>query len=367
MTDFDSGWRERIAPIINRAVRGDRLTAGESEQVFFETSRADTDGYYYIAFSSALMARGVSEQELLGIVRGLQRFSRPIKSSMIPTNTTDVSGTGGGRFRTFNVSTASAMVVAAAGIPVAKQAYRAVSSILGSADILARVGVRLPGNPQTIESLLNSIGIAPVEYSAFFGGMEVRLRALQRLRELGLRLQSPSHLVAFVPSPVQLSTRTYGMFTDRHLETVARIFIELGYRRGMIFYGDGIPEITTAGETLVVEFDSGSLKKYVLRPQELGVSAARREELQVVDETDSIRTFLRVLAGTGKEAARNLVAVNAGASIYVNNDNRKLVESIDEAIAVIASGRALEKLQQLVYATAGDSGLGILTGLLSKL
>ena len=340
MTDFDSGWRERIAPIINRAVRGDRLTAGESEQVFFETSRADTDGYYYLAFSSALMARGVSEQELLGIVRGLQRFSRPIKSSMIPTNTTDVSGTGGGRFRTFNVSTASAMVVAAAGIPVAKQAYRAVSSILGSADILARVGV---------------------------GGMEVRLRALQRLRELGLRLQSPSHLVAFVPSPVQLSTRTYGMFTDRHLETVARIFIELGYRRGMIFYGDGIPEITTAGETLVVEFDSGSLKKYVLRPQELGVSAARREELQVVDETDSIRTFLRVLAGTGKEAARNLVAVNAGASIYVNNDNRKLVESIDEAIAVIASGRALEKLQQLVYATAGDSGLGILTGLLSKL
>lgn len=355
-----------IVPIITKAVRGEQLTADESEQVFVETSRADIDGYYYLAFSSALMARGVSEQELRGVVRGLRRFSRPIESSKTPRNTTDVSGTGGGVIRTFNVSTAAAIVVAAAGIPVAKQAYRAVSGLLGSADILTRVGVCLPANAEKVESLLNDIGIAPVEYSTFFVGMQARLAALQRLRQLGLRLRSPSHLVALVPSPVKLATRTYGMFTDRHLEMVANIFVELGYRRGMVFCGDGIPEITTAGETLVVEFDSDSLHNYVLTPRDLGVSAARCEELQVVNEADSVRTFLKVLAGTGKEAARDLVAVNAGASLYVNGDNEKLSESVGHAIAIMESGRALEKLKQLVCETAGDSGLATLTGLLSK-
>jgi anthranilate phosphoribosyltransferase len=363
----DDDWRQRTAPLISKVVRGELLTISESEEVFFQTSRADAEGYYYLAFISALMARGVAEQELLGIVKALQRFARVIDPSQTPGNATDVSGTGGGVLRTFNISTASAMVVAAAEIPVAKQAYRAVSGLLGSADILTRVGVALPEDSASVVTVLNKVGIAPVEYATFFPGMEVRLQAMQRIRQLGLRLPTPSHLVAVVPSPIRLATRTYGMFTDRHLETVARIFVDLGCRRGMVFCGDGIPEITTVGETKVVEFAPDSIRKYVLTPRALGLAAARPEDLEMDSEAHSIRTFLGVVSGVMKGAAHDIVAANAGASLYVNGVAASISDGVDHAGAILESGRALEKLKQLAFSTAGFAGLDRLNGLLSSL
>jgi anthranilate phosphoribosyltransferase len=346
-----------IAPIITKLIQGDNLSADETKRVLITTSTEDVEGYYYLAFAAALMAKGSTVDELYGLVQALQSFSISIEIER-PQDVTDVSGSGGDLIKTFNVSTAAALVVAAAGVRVAKQSYRSFTSYSGSADILRSVGVALPPDAEGMARVLQQVGIAPINYSSVYHGMDARLRAVDKLRQIGLVFPTPMHPIALVPSPIAMRRRTYGLFSYRYALPVAAILQRLGYERGLVFHGtDGLDEVSNVGVTKVVEFTATDCREYEVTPEELGVRRASVEQIAVSSPADSIAGFLRVLYNRDTGPKSDLVAINAAASLYIMERAASWREAVDLARATLQSGEAAVKLEQLVLACNGDTGM----------
>ncbi len=349
---------ETVAPLISRLASGQSLSTDEIADTFEIISREDSDGYYYLAFAVGLMARGPTTAELLGLVKGLQRFARPVPTDVPADQLIDVSGSGGDSIKTFNVSTATALVVAACGQYVVKQSFRAFTSYSGSSDVLQDVGVTLPERAEEIARLLDTVGIAPVNYATSYPGMEPRLAATVKLRELGLQFPTPMHPVALIPCPVNLKRRLYGLYTPSLLRPIAEIFRSLGYSRAMVVYGEpGLDEVSTLGPTHVCELSGGDISEYQLSPADLGLRRAVPEEVAVPSREASTDVFLQVLMGRATEPRLDLVAANAGAALYVCGSADTPKMGVSMARECIASGRALAKLRTLVVESGGQIGL----------
>jgi anthranilate phosphoribosyltransferase len=346
-----------IAPLIAKLVSGADLTTFETKSILEVTSKEDHEGYYYLAFVAAIMAKGLTEDELLGLVEGLQSFSITI-DVRDPDTVTDVSGSGGDSVKTFNVSTLAALTTAACGIKVAKQSFRAFTSFTGSSDILVRLGVSMPGTAKTMASVLDRVGISPINYPYVYQGMEARLKVVDKLRMIGLQFPTPLHPIALVPSPVRMKRRTYGLFTDKYLLPVAHIFQRLGYQRGLVFHGvDGLDEISSVGPTKVVEFDETNVHEYVVTPQDMGIVPGSIEDITVASADHAIRVFLQVAYGLDHGTKTDLVAANAGASLWVMDKAISLRDGVAMAKVALQEGLVGEKLDELVEVTGGDEGV----------
>jgi anthranilate phosphoribosyltransferase len=350
-----------LAPTIAKLTEGHDLTAEEVAKVFITTSREDVEGYYYLAFATALMAKGLTDEELYGLVEGLQAFSSKVETSVPPDEITDISGSGGDRIKTFNVSTAAAFIVACSGVRVAKQSFRAITSVCGSTDVLREVGVILPEDPAGMARAVEQTGITFIDYQFVNRGMEVRLEALQKLRRIGLRLPTPTHLIALAVSPVPMRRRCYGVLAARYVRGITHILRRKGYERGLVFHGhDGLSELSNVGPTRVAEFDADEVREYDLVPEDLGVRQAAIESISVADRDESINSFLQVLYGLDQSAKRDLVAINAGASLYIMGRTNSLAEGTEYARSLLAEGYPAGKLEEVVRSTGGADGLATL-------
>jgi len=338
-----------LTPLINKVVRGQNLTAEETAKVFTLTSKEDVEGYYYLAFTAAIMAKGLTEEELYGLAKGLQEFSIRIHTKIKPSRVTDVSGSGGDRLKTFNVSTAASIVSAAAGNFVAKQAFRAFTSAMGSSDILGAIGVKFLEEPQEMARCLEKVGIVPLFYPYLYKGMDARLNAMARINQAGLRLPTPMHPIALVPAPISMKTRLYGLFSEKYMIPIARIFQRLKYERVMIVHGvDGLDEVSNIGFTKVVESKNGKIEEYTLTPEEMGVRKSKYETMKSPTTKQNIIDLLRVVSGMETGPKRDIVLVNAGASLFITGKTSSIKDGVDLARQTIDEGRAAEKLEDLI-------------------
>ena len=294
------------------------------------------------AFLIALRAKGETVDEIAAAAMVMRELSTKVdiqdRSHLI-----DTCGTGGDGIQTFNVSTVSAFVAAAAGAKVAKHGGRSVSSTCGSADVLEALGVNVNQTPQQVAASVNGIGIgfmfAPNHHSAMKHAAPVR-------RELGVR--TLFNLLGPMTNPANARRQIMGVFDQSLTAKLAKVLQQLGSEHVLVVHGaDGMDEISFTGDTFVAELKNGQVKEYRINPAQLGLALHALQDIQIQNAEESKAMILAVLNGK-PGAARDIVLMNAGAAIYVSGLVDTMQAGVVKAGAVIDSGAALEKLHQLI-------------------
>jgi anthranilate phosphoribosyltransferase len=293
-------------------------------------------------FLIALRCKGETVDEIAAAVEVMRELANkvPIEGK----NVVDTCGTGGDGANTFNISTASAFVVAAAGGQVAKHGNRSVSSSCGSADVLEAAGVNLNLSAEQVAQCVQDIGVgflfAPRHHGAMKHTINIR-------KELGVR--TLFNLLGPLSNPADAPNQLVGVFAKEWVEPLAQVLKKLGSRHVLVVSADdGLDEISIASATLVAELKDGQISTYTLTPEQFGIQRASLAELAVTNATASLNMIKSVL-NNQPGPALDIVLLNAGAAIYAANIEISLQNGIEKARAVIANGAANAKLEALVH------------------
>jgi anthranilate phosphoribosyltransferase len=290
----------------------------------------------------ALRMKGETVDEISAAAQVMREFSTKVAIADTK-HLIDTCGTGGDGIQTFNVSTVSALVAAAAGAKVAKHGGRSVSSTCGSADVLEALGVNVNLSPEQVAASVDQIGIgfmfAPNHHSAMKHSAPVR-------RELGIR--TLFNLLGPLTNPASAGRQVMGVFDRALTGKLAQVLKQLGSEHVLVVQGaDGMDEISFAGDTYVAELKNGKISETVLNPQQFGMALHHAASIRVQNAEESKAMILDVL-NAKHGAARDIVLLNAGAAIYVAGVAENLQTGINKAAEMIDSGAAKTKLEQLV-------------------
>ena len=328
--------------VLSQLLERQDLTQDTMLEVMRQVMSGELTSAQIAAFLIALRAKGETVDEIAAAAMVMRELSTKV-TIQDTEHLIDTCGTGGDGIQTFNVSTVCAFVAAAAGAKVAKHGGRSVSSTCGSADVLEALGVNVNQSPEQVAVSVNEIGIgfmfAPNHHSAMKHAAPVR-------RELGIR--TLFNLLGPMTNPATARRQVMGVFDKNLTAKLARVLQKLGSEHVLVVHGaDGMDEISFTGDTFVAELKNGQVTEYVLNPAQFGLATHQLKEIQIKDAEESKAMILDVLNGK-KGAARDIVLMNAGAAIYVSGQAASLQAGIDKAAAVIDSGAALEKLNQLI-------------------
>ena len=258
----------------------------------------------------------------------------------------DTCGTGGDASGTFNISTASAFVTAAAGGRVAKHGNRSVSSKSGSADVLEAAGVNLGLTPDQVAECIESVGVGFMFAPAHHGAMK---HAIGPRREMGVR--TIFNVLGPLTNPAGAPNQVLGVFDDELLEPLAQVLQQLGSRHVLVVHArDGLDEISIGAKTEIAELKNGAIRRYSIHPEEFGMQRAPISELTVANAQESLSIIRGVLEDT-PGPARDIVQLNAGAAVYAAGLADSLAEGVEKAGRAIASGEARNRLDRLVVLT----------------
>jgi len=260
----------------------------------------------------------------------------------------DIVGTGGDASGTFNISTASMFVAAAAGCHVAKHGNRSVSSKSGSADVLEAAGIRLDLSPAQVERCVREVGVgfmfAPGHHSAM-------KHAIGPRREMGVR--TIFNVLGPLTNPAGVPNQLIGVFSEELLEPLANVMQKLGSRHVLVVHSrDGMDEISIGDKTEIAELKDGRVRRYSIQPEDFGMKRTPIATIQAADAQESlsiIRSVLEDVAGP----ARNIVALNAGAAIYAAGLETSLAKGVQRADRTISSGEARNRLDRLIIMSQG--------------
>ena len=293
------------------------------------------------AFLVALRAKGETVEEVAAAAQVLREMAAKIKVS--GEHLIDTCGTGGDGAQTFNISTAAAFVVAAAGGKVAKHGSRSVSSSCGSADVLEAAGVNIALSPEQVQACIEQTGIGFLFAQRHHNAMKF---AAGPRKEIGIR--TLFNLLGPLGNPANAPNQLLGVYSRRWVEPMARVLQMLGSRHVLVVNGDdGLDEISIAAPTFVAELKDGEISTYTITPEQFGFRCASLDSLCVVSALESLKILLSVLEGFPGPAAE-IVALNAGAAIYAASLARSLGAGVDKAQQILATGAAKNKLQELV-------------------
>jgi anthranilate phosphoribosyltransferase len=296
------------------------------------------------AFLTALRMKGETPEEIAAFARVMHRHAVTV-TPVTQKTLVDTCGTGGDGTHTFNISTASALVAAGAGIPVVKHGNRSVSSTCGSADVLSALGVNLAVDPTRQAKIVEQVGIAFLFAPNHHPAMRHVMAARQ---ELGCR--TIFNILGPLANPAGAQAQVLGVYNPDLTRPMAEVLRILGISRAMVVHGSGLDEITTTGDTRVCELDNGTINTYALNPKTFGIAQASLSDLRGGDPQENARIIREILGGE-RGAGRDIVLLNAGAAIYIGGQARDLHEGIGRAASSVDSGDARARLDALVEAT----------------
>ena len=289
-----------------------------------------------------LRMKGETVEEITAAARVMRELATPVTLADT-THLVDTCGTGGDGMHTFNISTTSAFVAAAAGAKVAKHGNRSVSSKSGSADVLEAAGVNLELSPQQVARCVQEIGVGFMFAPKHHGAMK---HAIAPRREMGVR--TLFNLLGPLTNPAGAPNQVLGVFNDHWLEPLAQVLARLGSRHVLVVHAeDGLDEISIGGITRVAELKDGGVSSFTLSPEQFGLERGDIKTLIVATADDSLAMLRAVLDNT-PGAARDIVLLNAGAAIYTAGLAPTLAAGVAAAELAVASGAARAKLQALV-------------------
>ncbi|HPE61336.1 MAG TPA: anthranilate phosphoribosyltransferase [Thiolinea sp.] len=298
------------------------------------------------AFLMALRMRGETVDEITASAEVMRALSSRVR---LPTeHLVDTCGTGGDVSGTFNISTASTFVAAAAGVRVAKHGNRSASSKSGSADVLEVAGVNLDISPEQVISCIEKLGVGFMFAPRYHSAMR---HAIGPRRELGI--QTIFNLLGPLTNPAGAPNQVLGVFSRHWVRPLAEVLQKLGSAHVMVLHSeDGLDEISIAAPTHIAELHQGSIREYTLQPEDFGMERMPLDSLRVKDAGESL-ALIRSVLDNQPGPARDIVTLNAGAAIYVGGRAASLQEGTKRARAVMADGRAARCLEQLVTLTQG--------------
>ncbi len=326
--------------LLAQVADGASLSREQAEEAFEIIMSGDATPSQMGAFLMALRVRGETVDEITGAATVMRAKALSVSA---PDGAIDTCGTGGDASGTFNISTGAALVVAAAGVPVAKHGNRALSSLSGSADVLAALGVNIEADMALVEEAINSINIgflmAPRHHSAMRHVGPTRV-------ELGTR--TIFNLLGPLSNPAGTKRQLIGVFHRQWTAPMAEVLGRLGTERAWVVHGsDGLDEITTTGATYVSEINQGKLSSFEVTPEDAGLPRADGADLKGGDAETNAAAITALLAGA-PGPYRDIVVLNAGASLVVADKAGDLTEGAGLAAEAIASGKARETLANLV-------------------
>lgn len=326
--------------LIARAATGAPLSEEEATRAFDLMMSGDATPAQIGGLLMALRVRGETVAEITGGVRAMRARALSIKA---PPGAVDTAGTGGDSSGTFNISTGAAIVIAAAGVPVAKHGNRALSSKSGSADLLGALGVNIDADMSLIERSIEEIGIGFMMAPRHHGAM--RHVAPARV-ELGTR--TIFNLLGPLSNPAGAKRQLIGVFNSTWAEPMAQVLRNLGSERVWVVHGsDGIDEITTTGSTHVVELRNGDIDTFEVTPEDAGLARAQPEDLKGGDGEFNAALMRHILDGE-PGPLRDIVTLNAGAALLIADKVGTLAEGVYAAQTAIDNGKAKATLEALV-------------------
>ncbi len=332
--------REAIDKLVNRV----NLSEAETIDVMNQIMTGEATPLQVAAFLTALRMKGETVEEITGAARVMREKAHRVKvgSKVV----LDTCGTGGDQKGTFNISTTSAFVVAGAGVNVAKHGNRSVSSQSGSADVLGALGVKVDAPKERVEACIDKIGIGFLFAPLLHEAMKY---AVQPRRDIGIR--TIFNLLGPLTNPAMASHQLIGLYSGDLVTVIAHVLKNLGSVRAMVVHGvDGLDEISLCGPTRVAELRDGQIKEYTIDPEQLGLERCRMEELHGGSAEQSAAIVRGVLKGD-KGPARDVVLLNSGAALYVSGIATTIQDGMHVAAQSIDTGKARQKLEQLVELT----------------
>ncbi|MBI2779637.1 MAG: anthranilate phosphoribosyltransferase [Gammaproteobacteria bacterium] len=295
-------------------------------------------------FLIGLRMKGETVDEIAAAAQVMRELA--VKVEISGPHLVDTCGTGGDTAHTFNISTASAFVAAAAGARVAKHGNRSVSSKSGSADVLEAAGVRLDLTPHEVARCVNEVGVGFMFAPAHHGAMK---HAIGPRREMGVR--TLFNVLGPLTNPAGAPNQVIGVFDDAWLVPLAQVLARLGSEHVLVVHSeDGMDEISIGAVTKVAELKEGKVCTYVVAPEQFGMQRAAIDALKVSDAQHSL-TMIRTALDNAPGPARDIVALNAGAAIYAAGLAETLEQGVRKARDAIASGAARAKLEALIKFT----------------
>lgn len=319
------------------------LTQSEMQTVMRQIMTGECTPAQIGAFLMGLRMKGETIEEITGAAEVMRELAMAIQVST--DNLVDTCGTGGDGQNLFNVSTASAFVVAAAGGRVAKHGNRGVSSSSGSADVLEAAGVNLALSPEQVARAIDTIGVgflfAPAHHSAM-------KHAIGPRKEMGMR--TVFNMLGPLTNPTGVKRQVLGVFSSALCEPLAHVLKRLGSEHVMVVHAqDGLDEISLAAPTTVAELKDGKVTTWTLNPEDVGIESQSLSGLDVTDPASSLSLIQNALAGGKDDNSRkalDMLALNAGAAIYVAGLADSLKEGVLMAQDAMGSGLAAEKLRE---------------------
>ena len=337
--------REAIADVVD----GRHLTSDRARGVMAEIMESQATPAQIAAFLIAIRAKGETVEEIAGMALAMRERCTSIRS-VGNGRVVDMCGTGSAPLRTFNVSTIAMFVVAAAGVTVAKHGNRGVTSACGSADLLEALGVRVDLDPREVERILREHRLCFMFAPRFHPAMR---HAAGPRKEIGVR--TVFNILGPLTNPAGARGHVLGVFSEDLVTRLPEVAVRLEIEHALVVHGRaGVDEICVCCPTLVGEVSDGTVHRYELRPEDLGLTRSVPAALAGSDPLDAADEAVRLLSGEQGGAKQDMVLANAAAGIYVGGKATSLTEGVVVAREALDSGRALERLRDLIRATGGD-------------
>ena len=326
--------------LIGKLATGATLTRDEAASAFEQMMAGEATPSQMGALLMALRLRGETVDEITGAVTAMRAKMLRVDA---PPDAVDVVGTGGDASGSFNISTCAALIVAGAGVPVAKHGNRALSSRSGAADVLAALGVNIDLTPEKIALCIRQSGIgfmfAPAHHPAMKNVGATRV-------ELGTR--TIFNLLGPLSNPAGVRRQMIGVFSRQWIEPLAQVLKNLGAESVWLVHGsDGLDEITTSGPTSVAALEDGTIRTFEINPEELGIARVKPEELRGGDAAANAKAVQAVLEGK-PSAFRNIALLNAAAALVVAGKAKSLKAGLELATHSVDSGEAEGRLDRLI-------------------
>lgn len=348
-----------IKEAIGKAVRMEHLNESDAAAVMTEIMSGEATEAQIASFITALRMKGETVDEITGCARVMRKFATPIRvRAKVDIDREDINfdqetildtcGTGGDGTNTFNISTATAFVIASCGVPVAKHGNRSVSSSCGSADVLEALGVSINVTPEKVEECIAALNIGFLFAPALHGAMKY---AIGPRRQIGIR--TIFNVLGPLSNPASATAQVLGVYSAPLVKMLATVLKNLGARKAWVVHGaDGLDEISLSAETLVAELSAGDIKTFTISPEQFGLSRAPLAAIRGGSAQDNAAIVNEVLSGK-PGPRRDVVLLNAAAGLLVAGRAASIADGIKTAAEAIDGGKAAETLSELKRMTNG--------------
>jgi anthranilate phosphoribosyltransferase len=328
--------------VLSKVTQKQEMTEKEVSDLIADINSGKVSDVQIAGFQVALLMKGASQAEIAYIAKAMRDNCVPMRPK-VDAELMDTCGTGGG-LSTFNISTATAIVAASAGIPIAKHGSRSLASLSGSADVLEALGVNINLTPGQVEKMIEKIGIAFL-YAPLFH--PVMCKVLPAEADLGIKTIFYT-IVGPLINPAFAPRHLLGVYKPELLDTVTYVAKEMGYTNAMFVHGlDGLDEISLLGKTRINHLVNGEVKTFEIAPEDFGLKSCTLEEIKTNTPKENAATITGVFSGSITGAPKDAIVLNSAGALIVGGKAKDFNEGVKLAQELIESGKALSKLNEL--------------------